>query len=72
MVGLSFNNGNWSYILNVFRIVSLGIAVLAPVFCYGCFLVGGKGLWIELRIYAAWFATFLTLAATYYVGKKYE
>lgn len=72
MVGLSFNNGNWSYILNVFRSVSLGIAVLAPVFCYGCFLIGGKGLWIELRIYAAWFAIFLTLAATYYVGKKCE
>ncbi len=72
MVGLSFNNENWSYILNVFRSVSLGITVLAPVFCYGCFLIGGKGLWIELRIYAAWFAIFLTLAATYYVGKKYE
>lgn len=37
MVGLSFNNENWSYILNVFRSVSLGITVLAPVFCYGCF-----------------------------------
>lgn len=72
MVGLSFNNGNWSYILNVFRIVSLGIAVLAPVFCYGCFLNGGKGLWIELRTYAAWLTIFLTLAVTYYVGKKYE
>ena len=72
MVGLSFNNGNWSYILNVFRTVSLGIAVLAPVFCYGCFLIGGKGLWIELRTYAVWIAIFLTLAVTYYVGKKYE
>lgn len=72
MAGLSFNNANWIHVLNVFRVVSLGVAILTPAFCYACFLMGGKALWIELRTYAVWITVFMTLAITYYVGKKYE
>ena len=72
MAGLSFNNANWIHVLNVFRVVSLGVAILTPAFCYACFLIDGKALWIELRTYAVWVTVFMTLAITYYVGKKYE
>ena len=31
MPGLAFNNGNWIYLLTVFRLFTLGVAILAPI-----------------------------------------
>ena len=41
MAGLSFNNANWGYVLTVFRVFTLGTAILYPIICYISFLVGG-------------------------------
>lgn len=45
MAGLSFNNANWRYVLTVFRIFTLGTAILYPMICYISFLIGGISLW---------------------------
>ena len=34
MAGLSFNNANWGYVLTVFRVFTLGTAILYPIICY--------------------------------------
>ena len=49
MAGLSFNNANWGYVLTVFRVFTLGTAILYPIICYISFLVGGISLWNTVK-----------------------
>ena len=49
MAGLSFNNANWRYVLTVFRIFTLGTAILYPMICYISFLIGGISLWDRVK-----------------------
>jgi len=37
MPGLAFNNGNWIYVLMVFRLFTLGVAILAPILFFVIF-----------------------------------
>ena len=49
MPGLAFNNGNWIYVLTVFRLFTLGAAILAPILCYLCISIGGVDLWNSIK-----------------------
>ncbi|HIR89492.1 MAG TPA: helix-turn-helix transcriptional regulator [Candidatus Fimimorpha faecalis] len=72
MVGLSFNNGNWSYISNTLKISTMLISVVYPLICYGSFIVGGIALWDEIRNIVLIIMLGFTMVAIYIVGKKYE
>lgn len=72
MAGLSFNNANWRYVLTVFRIFTLGTAILYPMICYISFLIGGISLWDRVKYPAILILISGLLAGTYLVGKKYE
>ena len=72
MAGLSFNNANWGYVLIVFRVFTLGIAILYPIICYISFLIGGISLWDTVKYPAIIILLIGLLVVTYIVGKKYE
>lgn len=72
MAGLSFNNANWGYVLTVFRVFTLGIAILYPIICYISFLIGGVSLWDTVKYPAIIILLIGLLVVTYIVGKKYE
>ena len=72
MAGLSFNNANWGYVLTVFRVFTLGTAILYPIICYISFLVGGISLWNTVKYPAIIILLIGMLVTTYIVGKKYE
>lgn len=72
MPGLAFNNGNWIYVLMVFRLFTLGVAILAPIFCYLCLLIGGVDLWNSIKYVSMLILLTGLIIATYIVGKKYE
>lgn len=72
MVGLSFNNGNWPYVLTVFRVFTLSTAILYPiVFCIS-FMIGGVALWNIVKYISIIVLLTGLIIATYIVGKKYE
>ena len=66
MAGLSFNNANWGYVLTVFRVFTLGIAILYSIICYISFL------WYTVKYPAIVILLIGLLVVTYIVGKKYE
>ena len=72
MAGLSFNNANWGYVLTIFRVFTLGIAILYPIICYISFLIGGVSLWDTVKYPAIVILLIGLLVVTYIVGKKYE
>ena len=72
MAGLSFNNANWGYVLTVFRVFTLGTAILYPIICYISFLVGGISLWNTVKHPAIIILLIGMLVTTYIVGKKHE
>lgn len=72
MPGLSFNDDNWGSVLNVFRVFTLGTAILYPAICYGCFLIGGFEMWENIKYPAILILLGGLLVVTYIVGKKYE
>ena len=72
MPGLAFNNGNWIYILTVFRLFTLGVAILAPILCYLCISIGGVDLWNSIKYPSILILLAGLIVATYIVGKKYE
>lgn len=72
MAGLSFNNANWEYVLTVFRVFTLGTAILYPFLCYIAFLTGGISLWNTVKAPAIMILLTGMLIAAYIVGKKYE
>lgn len=72
MPGLAFHNGNWIHVLTVFRVFTLGVAILAPVFCYLCIVIGGVDLWNHIKYVSILILLAGLMAATYVVGKKYE
>ncbi len=71
MPGLAFNNGNWIYVLTVFRLFTLGVAILAPILCYLCISIGGVDLWNSIKYPSILILLAGLIAATYIVGKKY-
>lgn len=71
MTGLSFNNGNWTYVLTVFRIFTLGTAVLYPLLCYAAIMIGTVTLWNDVKHLFLIFILTVLLISTYVVGKKY-
>ena len=72
MPGLAFNNGNWIYVLTVFRLFTLGVAILAPILCYLCISIGGVDLWNSIKYPSILILLAGLIVATYIVGKKYE
>ena len=70
MAGLSFNNANWGYVLTVFRVFTLGIAILYPIICYISFLIGGVSLWDTVKYPAIIILLIGLLVVTYIVGKN--
>ena len=72
MPGLAFHNGNWIHVLTIFRVFTLGVAILAPVFCYLCIVIGGVDLWNHIKYVIILILLAGLMAATYVVGKKYE
>lgn len=72
MPGLALNNGNWIYVLTVFRAFTLGSAILAPLLCYLCILIGGLDLWNSVKYVSVLILLAGLIAVTYIVGKKYE
>ena len=72
MPGLAFNNGNWIYLLTVFRLFTLGVAILAPILCYLCISIGGVDLWNSIKYPSILILLAGLIVATYIVGKKYE
>lgn len=72
MPGLAFNNGNWIYVLTVFRVFSLSTAILLPALCCICISIGGAGLWESVRYVSVVILSAGLITATYAVGKKYE
>lgn len=71
MIGLSFHNGNWPYLLTLFRSFALATAVLLPAVCYITVLLGGITLWKTMQGIMVVVWTLIFIFATYYVGKKY-
>lgn len=72
MPGLAFNNGNWIYVLTVFRLFTLGVAILVPILCYLCISIGGVDFWNSIQSPSILILLAGLIAATYIVGKKYE
>ncbi|WP_346671252.1 helix-turn-helix domain-containing protein [Faecalicoccus acidiformans] len=72
MPGLAFNNGNWIYVLTIFRLFTLGVAVLAPILCWLCISIGGVDLWKSIQYPSILIVLAGLIVATYIVGKKYE
>ncbi len=72
MVGLSFNNSNWIYILNILKVFSLLIMILSPIFSFSCIQIAGLILYESIKMYVAWGILILMVGFIYYVGKKYE
>lgn len=72
MPGLSFNNANWGQVVTVFRIYTLGAAILYPVICYISFLIGGISVWDRVKYPSFLIWVIALLATVYIVGKKYE
>ena len=72
MPGLAFNNGNWIYVLTVFRLFTLGVAILAPILCYLCISIGGVDLWNSIKYPSILILLAGLIVTTYIVGKKYE
>ena len=72
MVGLSFNNGNWTYVLTVFRVFTLSTAILYPIFFYISLLIGGVALWDVVKYVSIVVLLIGLIIATYIIGKKYE
>lgn len=71
-IGLSFNNGNWSYILIVLKIFTLAGAVLTPLLCYLTLLLGNIILWNRVKYIAIYIFIILLIMTIYIIGKKYE
>ena len=72
MVGLSFNNGNWTYILTVFRVFTLSMAILFPISCYMSISIGSIDLWNIVKYPIIVIVLIGLFIVTYIVGKKYE
>lgn len=72
MRGLAFNNGNWIYVLNIFRAFTLGIAIIAPIICYLSISIGGVDLWNRIKFPSMAVLFIALVITTYIVGKKYE
>lgn len=72
MPGLAFNNGNWLPVLTVFRVFSLSTAILYPMACYLCVIIGGAEVWDRLKNVFLVILLAGLVIATYVVGKKYE
>lgn len=72
MIGLSFHNGNWPYLLTLFRSFALATAVLLPAVCYITVLLGGLTLWKTMQgiMVVVWVLFFILV--TYYIAKKYS
>lgn len=72
MVGLSFNNGNWTYVCTVLKIFTLGISVTFPLLCYGSILLGDVVLWNRIKDIFIVTILVVMMISVYIVGKKYE
>ena len=70
MPGLAFNNGNWIYVLTVFRVFSLSTAILLPALCCICISIGGAELWESVRYVSVVILSAGLITATYAVGEE--
>lgn len=72
MPGLSFNNGNWSYICNAMKAATLSIAVLYPLSALLIINMGSIELWGKLQNVLLFIALAGMFVPMYIVGRKYE
>lgn len=72
MAGLSFNNGNLSYICTTFKIWTLTTAILYPLAGVLTINYSGIALWDILKKVLLILVLGGMLISTYIVGKKYE
>lgn len=72
LVGLSFNNGNWSYLCTTFKIWALTIAVLYPLAGILTIHYFSITIWKMLKNFLLPILLGGFIASIYIVGKKYE
>lgn len=72
MIGLSFNNGNWTYVLSVFRVFTLSCSILFPFMCYISVFIGGVALWDTVKYVSGVVLVAGLFVIIYIIGKKYE
>ncbi len=72
MPGLSFNNGNWPYILILFRIYTLSSIILLSILSYSTIMFAGTEVWLNIRNIVSIVIIIILVILTYFVGKKYE
>lgn len=71
MPGLSFNNGNWPYILILFRIYTLSSIILLSIFSYSTIMFAGTEVWLNIRNIVSIVIIIILVILTYFVGKKF-
>ena len=72
MVGLAFNNSNWSHVCKIFRSSTMSIAVLYPIMLYFCVQLGGSALWNQAKYVSLVMMLLMMMFSAYMIGKKYE
>lgn len=71
MPGLSFNNGNWPYILILFRIYTLSSIILLSILSYSTIMFAGTEVWLNIRNIVSIVIIIILVILTYFVGKKF-
>ena len=72
MVGLSFNNGNCSYICAAFKAWTLAAAIIYPLINVLITNLFSIQLWNIIKDILAWIVIISMIVVVYWVGKKYE
>ena len=72
MLGLSFNNGNWPYILILFRVFTLSSIFLLSIVSYFTIIFAGITVWFNIQKIISIRLMVILVVCTYFIGKKYE
>lgn len=72
MPGLSFNNGNWPYILFLFRVFTLSSILLLSIVSYFTIMFVGITVWLNIQKIISIILMVILVVCTYFIGKKYE
>lgn len=71
MIGLTFNNSNWRYIVKTIHISMMSVFTLLPIL-YVSIISINPLLWEKFRVLIAPFPIIFMFIPMYIVGKKYE
>lgn len=72
MAGLSFHNGNWSYICTTLKIWTLATAIIYPLISILIMKIVDIQLWNEIKNIVIGVILIGMITSIYIVGKKYE